>query len=289
MRSRPLLLLLLPVGLLLTACGTSLGRHPPECDNPGGSMVLSVQSVPGTAYAPCIIGLKTGWEYEHLEAQSGQSVFYLDSDRLEGDGPGPVERPFLKVSLFPSCDVSGADEVESDEAGVPLFVDVEVSFDVLVTIVPEGASLGTFDYAAVLQRELENTVISDRTVIVSVDSSSVATKDRISQAHALGHTVIVISTRDVEENTASLVLPGQDQEIAGLEIDDVVEELEGVTGPASYTGSWYYLFNNGCIVYDFDAHGSGVSTIESDVQAALSLFDAEALREVARDLGYDPG
>ena len=252
-------------------------------------MVLSVQSVPGTAYAPCIMGLKTGWEYEHLEAQSGQSVFYLDSDRLEGGGPGPIESPFLKVSLLPSCDVSGADEVESDEPGVPLFVDVEVSSDVLVTIVPEGASLGTLDYAAVLQRELENTVISDRIVIVSVDSSSVATNDRISKAHALGHTVIVISTRDVEENTASLVLPGQDQEIAGLEIDDVVEELEEVTGPASYTGSWYYPFQNGCIIYEFDAHGTGVSTIESDVQAALSLFEAETLRQVARDSGYNPG
>ena len=252
-------------------------------------MVLSVQSVPGTAYAPCINALKAGWQYEHLEAQSGQSVFYLDSDRLEGGGPLPLESPFLKVSLLPSCNVSGAIEVESDEKGVPLFIDVEVSSEVLVTIVPEGASLGTLDYAAALQRQLEDILISDRTVVVSVDSSGIATRNRISAAHALGHTVIVISTRDVEENTASLVLPGENQEVAGLTIPAVIDELEDEVEPASYTGFWYYRFQNGCIVYEFDAHGSGVSTIEADAQAALGLFDAESLRRLARESGYDPG
>ncbi|MCH7845480.1 MAG: hypothetical protein IH850_06570, partial [Acidobacteria bacterium] len=98
-------------------------------------MVLSVQAVPGTAFAPCIEHLETGWEYKDLEAQSGQSIFALDSDRLGGGGTGFEENPFLEVSLLPSCDVAGGVEVESDESGVPLFVDVEVFIDVPITIV----------------------------------------------------------------------------------------------------------------------------------------------------------
>jgi hypothetical protein len=248
-----------------------------------------VQSVPGTAYAPCIVGLKTGWEYKHLEAQRGRSVFSLDSDRLGGGGPGPVENPFLEVSLLPSCDLSGTVEVDSDEPEVPLFVDIQFSASVLVTIVPEGDSRETLDYAFALRRELERTEISDRAVVVDVDSGTRATKDRIAAAQASGHVVIIISTRDAEEETVGLLLPDEDDERTGLDIDDVLEELDDVTEPPSYTGSWYYPFTNGCIVYSFDAHGSGVNTIESDVQAALSLFDAEALRQLARDQGYDLG
>ena len=288
MRFRRWPLLILPFGLLLTSCG-NLGRSVPECDDPGSSVVLSVQSVPGTAYAPCINWLKTGWEYEHLEAQSGQSIFFLDSDRLGGGGPGPVDSPFLKVSLLPACDVSEAVEVESDEAGVQLFVDVEVVVDVPITIVPDSRSLPTAEYAAQLRQELHGNVIAGRTVVVNVDSSNVGTSDRISTAQALGRTVVTISSRDTEDGTLTLLLPGSDEELTGLKVDDVGNELEDVTDEASYVGSWYYPFENGCIIYTFDAHGSGVDTIVADVQLALGLFDTEPLRQVARDLGYDPG
>jgi hypothetical protein len=264
-------------------------------------LILSVQSVPGTAFAPCINGLKAGWEYEDLEAQSGQSIFSLDSDRLGGGGPGFEENPFLKVSLLPSCDVSEAIEVESDEPGVPLFVDVEVDRDVPITIVPDSRSLPTVIYASRLQRELDGTVISGRPVVVGIDRTFRDTKQRISEAQISGHAVVVVSARDEEDTTLTLLLPGSDTELVGLKINTaplspaaldlgiVIDELEGVTAEASYVGSWYYPFAGGCVTYTFDAHGSGVSTIESDVQAALGLYDAEALRQEARDLGFDPG
>ncbi len=292
--------LVLSVGLLLASCGTNLGRKSPECDVPTNSLILSIQSVPGTAFAPCINGLKTGWEYEDLEAQSGQSIFALDSDRLGGGGPGPVDNPFLKVSLLPSCDVSEAVEVESDEPGVALFVDVEVDLDVPITIVPDSRSVPTIIYANLLQEDLDGAVISGRTVVVSVDGTFSDTSQRISAAQISGHAVVVVSARDAEDRTLTLLLPGSDTELVGLDLSTappnidfdlgrVIDELEGVTAEASYVGSWYYPFANGCVTYTFDAHGSGVSTIESDVQAALGLFDAEVFRQVARDLGYDPG
>lgn len=301
MRSRRWPVLILPIGLLLASCAGNLGRGVPECDDPGASLILSIQSVPKTAFAPCINGLKAGWEYEDLEAQSGQSIFHLDSDRLGGGGTSFEENPFLEVSLLPSCDVSEAVQAESDEPGVLLFIDVDVIIDVPITIVPDSRSLPTLIYASRLQRELDGTVISGRPMVVSVDRTFSDTSQRIKAAQQSGHTVVVVSARDEEERTLTLLLPGSDNEIVGLKVNtdptnpdvldlgSVIDELEGVTSPASYVGSWYYLFANGCIIYTFDAHGSGVSTIESDVQAALGLFDAEAFRQFARDLGYDPG
>jgi hypothetical protein len=262
-------------------------------------MVLSVQAVPGTAFAPCIEHLETGWEYRDLEAQSGQSIFSLESDRLGGGGPGFEENPFLKVSLLPSCDVSGGVEVESDEPGVPLFVDVEVDLDVPITIVPDSRSLPTLIYADRLQENLDGTVISGRPVVVGIDRTFSDTSQRISAAQISGHAVVVVSARDAEDRTLTLLLPGSDTELVGLDLTTappnidfdlgrVIDELEGVTAEASYVGSWYYPFAGGCVTYTFDAHGSGVSTIESDVQAALGLYDAEAARQEARDGGFDP-
>ncbi len=302
MRSRHWPLLILPIGLLLASCGGSnLGRGVPECDDPGASLILSIQSVSGTAFAPCIGELEPGWEYRDLEAKSGQSIFYLDSDRLGGGGPGFEENPFLKVSLLPSCDVSEAVQAESDEPGVRLFVDVQVAIDVPITIVPDSRSLPTLIYADRLQEKLDGTVISGRPVVVGIDRTFNDTSQRISAAKQSGHAVVVVSARDVEDTTLTLLLPGSDIELVGLKVNTaplspaaidlgiVIDELEGVTAEASYVGSWYYLFANGCVTYTFDAHGSGVDTIESDVQAALGLYDAEALRQEARDLGFDPG
>jgi len=300
MRFRRWPVLVLSVGLLLASCGNNLGRSEPECDVPTNSLILSVQSVPGTAFAPCINGLKAGWEYEDLEAQSGQSIFSLDSDRLGGGGPGFEENPFLKVSLLPSCDVSDAVEVKSDEPGVPLFVDVEVELDVPITIVPDSRSLPTLIFATRLQRDLDGMVVADRPVVVGIDRTFRDTKQRIREAQISGHAVVVVSARDEEDTTLTLLLPGSDIELVGLKVNTsqlssgaldlgiVIDELEGVTAEASYVGSWYYPFAGGCITYTFDAHGSGVNTIESDVQAALGLYDAEAARQEARDGGFDP-
>ncbi len=197
--------------------------------------------------------------------------------------------------------MSDAVEVNSDEPGVPLFVDVEVAIDVPITIVPDSRSLPTVIYASRLQGQLEGTVISGRTVVVSVDRTFRDTRQRIREAQISGDAVVVVSARDEEETTLTLLLPASDVELVGLKLNTdplspaaldlgiVVDKLEDVTAAASYVGSWYYPFAGGCVTYSFDAHGVGVGTVESDVQAALGLFDAEALRQQARDAGYDLG
>jgi hypothetical protein len=230
-------MLILPIGLLLASCTNNLGRGVPECDDPGASLILSIQSVPETAFAPCIEHLETGWEYRDLEAQTGQSIFSLDSDRLGGGGPGFEENPFLEVSLLPSCDVSEAIEVESDEPGVPLFVDVEVVIDVPITIVPDSRSLPTVIYADRLQGQLDGAVISGRTVVVTIDRTFRDTSQRISAAQISGHAVVVVSARDAEDRTLTLLLPGSDTELVGLDLSTTPPNLDIDLVPSDEAGA----------------------------------------------------
>lgn len=136
-------------------------------------------------------------------------------------------------------------------------------------------------------RKLDRTVLGDRTLVVRLDTSPTAVSNRIESALQAGAAVLLVTVRDSEEQTVTMILPGDDTERSGVALVDITDALRRITGPATYTGSWYYPFRNGCVTYTFDAHGSGVSTIQADVKGALSLYDAEAMRRQAREAGYD--
>ena len=93
-------ILLALLTLVASGCGTTLGRSVPECDDAQGTLILSIQSVPGSQYVSCIFGLKAGWKYQDLKAEAGESFYTLDSDRM-GDG-------FVRVENVLSCDVGDA-------------------------------------------------------------------------------------------------------------------------------------------------------------------------------------
>jgi tRNA A-37 threonylcarbamoyl transferase component Bud32 len=84
----------------------------PQC-NPDDASILSAQAVPSAAAIPCIAGLPSGWLYGGGDIHSGRARFWLDSDKA---GVRSVV-----ITLIPSCDVSGAHEVPSDEAGTRRF------------------------------------------------------------------------------------------------------------------------------------------------------------------------
>ena len=281
MRSKRVLSL--GLGLLLftmTAC-SNLGRSLPDCGEPSSTTVLSVQSVPGTEYVPCIVGLPPGWEYHHLRARSGGSEYWLDSDRMG--------EHFLTVRLEPTCDL-GTDTSapgDGDEEGVPLYMDVEADVGLTITIVPEGRSAQALNYATKIQLELSEGEVRGRTVVADTDTREESTQARISQARAAGGVVLVVSPRDAEEGTVTLNLPDRLEEVDELDFDDVLDEIEDAVAEQSYRGWWYYPFTGGCVTYQFDAQGDGVASIEEDVQLALGLFPAEAFRQVARELGYE--
>jgi len=267
------------IAVFVSACANPLGRTVPECDSAGNSMVLQVQSVPGSAYVACVNGLKTGWEYEHLQARSGRSVFSLDSDRMGAS--------FIVVEDVLSCDVGGATPADSDDPAIALFKDVVSETTLEVVLVPEGSSEETAARADEILSEFDGTEIKGRTVMMSISASDDSTAARISRATAAGAHVIIISIRDAEEGTLTVLLEGRAEELEVEDLDDAIDAIEDAEAQSSYRGKWYFVFEGGCVVYTFDAEGPGVGTIESDIQAALGLYDAAALRQTARDLGYD--
>jgi hypothetical protein len=270
---------------LTTACVNPLGRGVPECDTSQltSSMVIQVQSVPSAAYVSCIYGLKTGWTYEDLDARSGRSVFRLDSDRMG--------LRFLTVEALPSCEPTGLPTALADDdyPGVELFKDIESESSVDVVIVPEGPAGATVSRALEISAELEDTQIKDRDVNVSISSGDDPTRQRIDAAAANGAHVIAISIRDAEEGTLSVRLAGTSaaEELSVNGLGSAVDRITAVETPPIYRGKWYFVFDGGCVVYTFNARGPGVSTLEDDVNLVLGLFDAEALRRVARDEGFD--
>lgn len=106
------------VGLVvLSGCATRYKSNVvPGCRNTE-TLVLMAQSVPQARLVPCIANLPAGWTFETIDIRKGHSFFALDSDRA-GDRA-------LRVTLRPSCDVSGATEIATDEPGTRRFERVE--------------------------------------------------------------------------------------------------------------------------------------------------------------------
>lgn len=269
----------LGAALALSSCTNALGTNTPVCDDVSSALVLSAQAVPGTAFVPCINSLKTDWVYDDLRAERGRSEFGLGSTSM-----GMF---FLRVTLQPSCDTGAATPVASDEPGVPLYVDVHSDDEVHLVVVPDDEGAEVSGYAASLVQKLDRTVLGDRTLIVHLDDSAAPVSDRIEAARLSGATVLLVTVRDSEQKTVTMILPDEDTERSGVSMAEITDNLRAITEPATYTGHWYYPFRNGCVTYTFNASGSGVATIEADVKAALGLHDAEAMRRKAREQGYD--
>lgn len=279
MTSRVAAAAVLGTALALPACGNPLGVNTPVCDQTSSALILSAQALPGTAFVPCINSLKTDWVYDDLRARRGRAEFGL--------GSLSMGMYFLRVTLQPACDTSTATQVVSDEPGAPLFVDVHSDDQVHVVVVPDDTGTEVSHYADSIVAELHSMVLGDRTLSVHLDSSAAPVSGRIAAARQAGATVLLVTVRDSEERTVTIMLPGEDTERSRVPVADIADTLLSTTGPATYTGTWYYPFANGCVTYTFDAHGSGVATIEADVKAALGLHDAEAMRRQGRDAGYD--
>lgn len=273
-------LLLVAIALASSACASELGRRVPECEAGSGTLVLAVQSVPGSEYVSCIFGLKAGWDYEDLRAVSGSSWYSLDSDRM---GLG-----FLRVDNLTSCDVGDAVLVETIEPDIELWRDVVAEVRVFIAIVPEVLTEATSARTAELITDLADVEIEGRDLKVTtyLPDEPTETADRIEAAAADGAHVITIGVRDAEEGTLTLRLHGTSVDLQVEDLDDAIDLIDDVETEPSYRGNWYYVFDGGCVKYTFNAVGPGVATLESDIEIALSLYDAEALRQVARDEGY---
>jgi membrane-associated phospholipid phosphatase len=86
----------------------ALGAYPPVCGT-GHSMILSAQAVPSSAKLPCIAGLPSGWMVGNTDITTGQTRFWLNSDRAGNQA--------VTVTLTSRCDTSGAIRIPSDQPG----------------------------------------------------------------------------------------------------------------------------------------------------------------------------
>ena len=88
------------------------GCYPPQCGT-GHAMILAAQAVPSAALVPCVAALPSGWQVGGADIASGHATV------LAGLRPGrPAGRDRHPAA---ACDVSGAQQIPSDEPGTRRF------------------------------------------------------------------------------------------------------------------------------------------------------------------------
>jgi len=278
---RRLIAVICAVALLSVACGEQqLGRRIVECEGPARSLetsfVLTAQAVPGADFIPCVEALRPGWEFEHIQARSGQAFFTLDSDRMGDD--------FLRVTLLPSCDVGAAHEVDSDELDTTLSIEVlEERTEFTVVVVPVAERHRS--YAISVASLFTDDIVKRRSVKVALEDSDKSIADKIAAAHALGHPVVIIDDNEVATTTVSLRRVGEDEE-SGLSYAAALKEIEDDVASPLYRARWFYTFQGGCVRYDIDAEGEGAQSVDRDIADAIGMYPMEEMRKLARDAGY---
>lgn len=122
MRAR-LLVAVVVLGLVASSGCTAQLRNlnAPLCDltvsNLGATPLLMAQAVPSSDLLPCIRSYPNGWEFGELFVRDGLGRFSLHHDRAGDDA--------VEVTLTEHCDVSGFDQISSDEEGADRYESIE--------------------------------------------------------------------------------------------------------------------------------------------------------------------
>ncbi len=268
------------LALAAGSCATDLGPGTPGCSRVGDvatATIMQLQAVPDAAWGPCITELMVGWEYVAQIVKSGETKFWLDSDRM-GD-------EFVEVTLLPACTFSGAQAAASPVAGIDRFVSVEESpSDIAITVVPVAPRHENL--AADLVAELSRRRIDGRSVDAMLRSDETTAAQRIEAALAADRFVVIIDDREMARGTVELRMPSGEDD-TGLTIEEALEEMTDELGVLRYRAMWFHSFDGGCIVYEFDAKGAGVLTLVEDIDQALGFFPLAELRRAAADLGFE--
>jgi hypothetical protein len=268
------------VALLAAACSNSIGLGLPACDrspsDPSGATVLVAQAVPAAVYTPCINSLKLGWDEVELKVESGRASLEI----------GREFSSFLEVSLTETCDVSSATPVPTALEGASRYENLTVVRpEIGVTIIPTGERPRL--HALMLAERLDGTRLDDRPVMFSVDESiDFEVRTRVNEALFDDQYVWIINDLDVEEDTLEMRMTADGEGARGLTVAAALERLEDVVPEVTYKGQWFFVFEGGCITYDFDAEGTVAVTLAQDASEAIGFYDNAALIEAGRRAGY---
>ena len=166
----------------------------------------------------------------------------------------------------------------------------EVTFEepeVGITVVASGGALAA---ARMLIEELDEEEIDDRPIRYTFDDAvDIPPNIRVDRALSNEQYVWVISELDAAEGKIELRSNDPNMAGRGLTPDDALDLIEDFAPEVHYRGHWYFVFEGGCITYEFDASGRLAETVAADADDALGFYPAFELREIGREAGFDLG
>ena len=85
------------------------------------------------------------------------------------------------------------------------------------------------------------------------------------------------------------VYPTMADEAGTTLYEDIHKTLAGPDEEGEYEGSWWYVFDGGCVEFRFKAEGPGVDRISDDIRESFSFFQRAPIDDlVERELGIRP-
>lgn len=277
---RRYVLAVLALTLALSAC-SNLGLGEASCLPPdrgvSAANILTIQAVPDAKYTPCLDELRLGWDTVEWFAEDGRAGFKITRSIS----------PFLTATVTPSCDVTGATQVESEYEDIQRYEDIEShAVDIGITIIPSAER--PLLAARLLVADLEGTEIDDRPVVFTIDENiNQQVGHRVNFALLQDQYVWVMSELDAEEETVELRSNYPAATGRGVSIVRALELIDDSLPDVFYRGTWYFTFEGGCITYEFNASGRLAETVAADAEDALGFYPASVVVEVARRQGLD--
>lgn len=277
---RRVVLVVAVFALVLGSCGGDFGARLPGCEvtvrNPNFTTLLSLEAVPTARYTPCINALPLGWDNADFHAESGEAS-------IEFARQAAV---FLRVTVTETCDVTGAVETAGPQDDIRRYERVESrSAAISVTVVPSAQR--PLLWSRSLVDDLTGEEIDDRPLIFTIDDRiEESVSSRVNLAMLRSDYVWIVDELDAEEETLEIRGAGVERHAGRVSVDEALDVIDDTVGDVFYEGEWYFLFDGGCITYDFDAADRVAATIAADAEATIGFYPSAELREIGEDAGY---
>ncbi|MCP3993986.1 MAG: hypothetical protein GY722_02830 [bacterium] len=274
--------LLALVVLALAAGGcSSLGLGEASCLPPergvSAANVLTIQAVPTAEYTPCLDELPLGWDSVEWYAEDGRAGFKITRSIS----------PFLTVEVTESCDVSGAIRVDSGSPDIERYEAIESqATEIGITIVP--SAFRPLLSARLLVESLEGTEVDDRPVVFTIEEDlGRQVGERVDEALFSNDYVWVIGELGAEEATIEMRSNDPGAIARGVSSTVALELIGGSVPNVLYRGDWYFVFDGGCITYEFNATGRLAETVAADAEEAIGFYPASLVMEEMKRQGLD--
>lgn len=273
-------LALVALALAVGGC-SSLGLGEASCLPPergvSAANILTIQAVPTAKYTPCLDELRLGWDSVEWYAEDGRAGFKITRSIS----------PFLTVEVTESCDVSEAIRVDSGFPDIERYEAIESqATEIGITIIP--SSFRSLLSSRLLLESLEGTEVDDRPVIFTVDEDlGRHVGERVDQALLSNDYVWVIGELGAVEGTIEMRSNDPGANARGVSTTVALELIDDSVPDVLYRGDWFFIFDGGCITYEFNAKGRLAETVAADAEDAIGFYPASVVVEEVRRQGAE--